>query len=395
MDTPMASLQVLGTFSKELGRGITRKISALSSQISRRPTAVVATEKPDSFTILPEDSPPAAAQEMSQASPGSRTDVVNPRSIIGVPIMSVHAITASRPTSSVTVSTSSWTTETGTGLSPRPTTSNDKGLRPAPSKSNIRGQGRPLPKPPALHLDRQGTQRNYGLPTASNRLEAIRPKSRSKSAIIVEPNPKRISSIRRSVSAGAAATLGLPPAHLAQVPISALPPVTPISSRIRPYSQVSGRASPEPGATSQGALSRRRSNTTGSVLMVQEVPFMIESPTVYHYNQPIDTPRTEPRTPPPATRANMPNPLVIPSSLPRNDEYDHIDSIYDIPQTATTARTRYSMALPESGSLLPISFGAAQEEVVPPLPFTPKSLLMAGRTPSRPTSPTRGGNRLK
>ena len=388
----MASLQILGTYSKQLGRDITRKISALSSQISRRPTVVVATEKPESFTILPEDPPSPAAQEMSQASPGGRAEVVNPRPIIGAPIMSVHAMNASRPTSSMTVSTSSWTTETGTGLGPRPTTSNDRGLRPAPSKSNMRSPGKTMPKkPPALQLDRQGTQRPYGLPTANNRLEAMRPKSRSKSAIVVEPNHKRVSSVRRSASAGAAATLGLPPAHLAQVPISALPPATPITSKIRHYSQVSERPSPEPGTTTQGASRRRRPNTIGSALMVQEVPFMIESPTISRFNQSIDTPRTGPHTPLPATRKNVLDPLVIPSGSPRSDEDDHIDTIYGIPQTATTARTRYSMALPESGSLLPLSFGVAQDEVVPPLPLTPSPLLVAARMSSRPPSPTSAG----
>jgi len=388
-DTPNANLRRLGTYGRQLGRDIGRKISALSSQISRRPTAVVATEKAQSFNMLSEETSSPAPQEMSQTSPGVIADVVDARPVIGAPIMPVHAMTAPRPTSNLTISTASWVTETGTGLSPRPPASNGKGLRPAPSRSNIRSQGKPLPIPPALQLGRQGTKRQYGLPTANNRLESMRPKSRSKSAIVVEQNHKRVSSIRRSASAGAVTTLDFPPSHLAQVPISALPPATPSTSHIRTYSQVSERPFPEPGATIYGMSSRRRSNTIGSVLMVQEVPFIIESPTVTRPNQTIDTSGTEPRTPLSTTQPNVPRRLIIPSSSPRSDEDSHIDPLYDIPQTATTARTRYSMALPESGSLLPPSFSAAQDEVVPPLPSTP--FLMAARMASRPTSPTPSG----
>ena len=396
-------LRILGTYSKELGRSITRKISAMSSQISRRPTAVVATEKPNSFNMLSEETSSPAPQEVPQPSSGSHADVVEPSSIMRLPIMPAHAIAASRPTSSVTTSTASGTTETGTGLSPpRPiSTPHGKGLRPAPSRSSIRGQNRPLPKPPALdlsrlsRLSRQGPQRQYGLPTANNRQEAMRPRSRAKSAIIAEPNHKRSSTAtRRRASAGAVAALDSPPAHFAQVPISALPPATPASSNIRPYSRVSGRPSFQPDATVQGSSRRRRSNTMGSILVVQDVPFVLESPTIFHFNQP--TARSGAESPTSLIPcANVLESFGIPSSSPRSSTGSHVDPFYDIPQTARTSLTRYSMALPESGSLLPSSFSAAQDEVIPPLPSTSIPLSMLAKPPSRPISLTPGGDPIK
>ena len=309
--------------------------------------------------------------------------------------MPVHAIIASRPTSSATLSTASWMTETGTGLGLQPiATSEVKGLRPAPSKSNIRRQSRPLPVPPDLDLSPREPQRQYALPPANSRPQAMRPMNRSKSTDSIGPNHELVSSlppIRRSVSARVVATLDSPPAHLAQVPTSALPPATPITSSIRPYSQISEHSSPESGTTTQGASSRKRSNTLGSVMAVEGVPFFIDSPTSPHFNQSIDTSGTEPCTPR-TIRPNVPRPLVITSSLPRNYEDDHVDPFCDIPQTATTARTRYSMALPESGSLLPASFSAAQDEIVPPIPFTLTPLSMTVRLPSRPSSPALAGH---
>jgi hypothetical protein len=363
--TPKATLQSWGAYSKQLGRDITRKISALSSQISRRPTAVVATKKPESFTILPEKPSFSVPQEVSESHAG----VAESSSIIGAPIMPVRTITASRPTSSVTIPTSRGVTETGASLSPptRPVPpSNDTGLRPAPSKPNTRGQGKPLPILPALHLGRQETQRRYGLPTEGSRMEAMRPTARSNSINVVEPNRRRASSlppIRRSMSAGAVAGLDSPPTHLAQVPISALPPATPIASNIRRYSQVSSGLR----ATTHGASSRKRSDTIESVVVVQQVPFVIASPTVpSRLNLSIDT---APRTPFPTIRPN-PKPLDIPLSPSRSDEDYHIDPFYEIPQTAMTAHSGYSMALPDSGSLLPTSFGTAQDEAVLSLPHT-------------------------
>jgi hypothetical protein len=190
-------LRILGTYSKELGRNITRKFSAMSSQISRRPTAVVATEKPESFTILPEETQSPTPQEVSQPSPESRADVVKPSSIIGVPIMPVHAITASRPTSSATFSTASGMTETGHRFWPSSTHLHFQSLHVQSQRSTASTvqvkycgvQGRTLPKPPALDLSRQGSRRQYGLPTANNRLESMRPRSRSKSAIIDQNKP--------------------------------------------------------------------------------------------------------------------------------------------------------------------------------------------------------------
>jgi hypothetical protein len=309
--------------------------------------------------------------------------------------MPVHAIIAPRPTSSATLSTASWMAETGTGLGLQPIATSDvKGLRPAPSKSNIRGQGKPLPVPPDLDLSPQEPQRQYGLPTAKSRPQAMRPMNRSKSTDIIGPNHDLVSSlppIRRSVSARVVAVLDSPPAHLAQVPMSALPPATPITSSIRPYSQISGHSSPESGTTTQSASSRTRSNTLESLMVVQGVPFFIDSPTIPHFDQSIDTSGAEPCTPR-TTRPNVPKPLVITSSLPRNYEDDHVDPFCDIPQTATTARTRYSMALPESGSLLPASFSAAQDEIVPPIPYTSTPLSMAARLPSRASSPGLAGH---
>ena len=293
--------------------------------------------------------------------------------------MPVHAMTAPRPRSNETISTASGTSETGTGLGPRPiSTPNGKGLRPAPSRSSVRVLNRPLPIPLALDLSRQGTRHHSGLPTANNRLEAMRPKSRSKSAIIADHN--RISSIpRRRASAGAVATLGSPPAHFAQVPISALPPASPVSFNTHPDSQISGRRSLEPGARIQG--SSRRSNNMGSITVVQDVPFVIESPTIPRFNQPTARLRAGSRTSF-ATGASVLEPFVIPSSSPRSDTGSHVDPFYDIPQTATTTFTRYSMALPESGSLLPASFSNAQDEVVPPLPSASIPLPRLGRRPA-------------
>lgn len=390
-------LRILGTYSKVLGRSITRKISAMGSQISRRPTVVVEDEKRDSFNML-SGAPSPTPQEVPQPSSGGHADVVEPSSIIAVPIMPVHAMTASRPTSSVTTSTASGTTETGTGLSPpRPiSTPNGKGLRPAPSRSSMRGQNRPLPKPPALdlsRLSRPGTQRQYGLPTANNRQESMRPKSRSKSAIITEPIHKRSSTAtRRRASAGAVTALDSPPAHFAQVPISALPPATPASSHIRPYSRVSGR--PSFDATVQSSSKRRRSNTMGSILVVQDVPFVIESPSILRLNQPTARSGADPRTPL-IPCPHMLESFVIPSSSPRSSTGSHVDPFYDIPQTARTSLTRYSMALPESGSLLPSSFSAAQDEVIPPLPSTSIPLSMLAKPPSRPISLAPGGDPIK
>jgi len=295
--------------------------------------------------------------------------------------MPIRAITASRPTSNATMSTASGTAETGTGLSSRPiSTPNGGGLRPAPSRSSVRGLNRPLPLPPALDLSRQGTRHHNGLPTAGNRLEAMRPKSRSKSAIIADPGHNRISSTpRRTASAGEIAALGSPPAHFAQVPISALPPATPVSFNTHPYSQISGRRSFEPSVRIQG--SSRRPNTMGSITVVQDVPFVIESPTIPRFNQPTTRLRAESRTSF-ATGASVLEPFVMPSTSPRSDTGSHVDPFYDIPQTATTTFTRYSMALPESGSLLPASFSAAQDEVVPPLPSASIPLPRLGRRPA-------------
>jgi hypothetical protein len=382
---------ILGTYSRGLGQSITRKFSAMSSQISRRPTAVVTTEKPDSFTIISEETSSPTPQEVSQPSSGGPADVVEPSSVIGVPIIPVHARTTSRPTSSVTVSTASGSAETGTGLNPPRSisTPNGKGLRPAPSRSSVRGQNRPIPIPPALNLSRQGTQRQYGLPTANNRLESMRPRSRSKSATIAEPNPNRVSSAtRRRASEGVVAALDSPPAHFAQVPISALPTATPFLSNIRPYSRVSGHPSLEPGATIQGASRRRKSNTMGSIIMVQDALFAVESP-ISRFNQPTPRLGAEPRTSD-TTSASVLEPFIIPSSLPRSEADSHIDPFYDIPQTATTTFTRYSMALPESGSLLPTPFSVAQDEVVPPLPSTSIPLPMLAKLPNRSTSPSSG-----
>lgn len=397
---------ILGTYSRQLGRNITRKFSAMSSQLSRRPTAVVATEKPGSFTILPEETESPTPQEVSGLSPESRADVVAPSPIIGLPILPVHAITASRPASSATVSTASWTTETGTGLSPRPiSTATNRGLRPAPSKSNMRGQGRSVPVPPALDLSRtrRETRRQYGLPTVDNRMEAMRPRSRSKSVILAEPSSKRVSSsaTQRRASAGAVAALDSPPAHFAQVPISALPPATPDSSNIRPYSQIRGRT-PGPGATIQTPSRRKRSNTLGSIMVVQDVPFVIEPPAIPRFNQPTARPGTDklrPDSGPPSPctiAADILDPLVLPPLSPsRSDTGSHVDPFYDIPQTATTTFTRYSMALPESGALLPASFSVAQDEVIPPLPPIPTAIPMVAKAPSRPISRASGVNSVK
>ena len=309
--------------------------------------------------------------------------------------MTVRAISAPRPTSSVTVSTAGEMTETGTGLSPpRPiSTPNGKGLRPAPSKSSIRGLNRPLPILPALDLSRQGTQRQSGLPTANNRLEAMRPRSRSKSAIVADPNHERISSTtRRRASAGAVVALDSPPAHFAQVPMSALPPATSFSFNTRSYSQITGHRSIDPATRIQSS-SRRRPNTMGSIIVVQDVPFMIESPIAPRFSQPSTRFGAESRTSF-ATGANVLEPFVIPSSSPRSDSGSHVDPFYDIPQTATTTLTRYSMALPESGSLLPASFSAAQDERVPPLPSASVPLPKLAKMPSRPTLPTSGDDPL-
>ncbi len=309
--------------------------------------------------------------------------------------MTVRAISASRPTSNATVSSASGMMETGTGLSPPPpiSTPNGKGLRPAPSKSSLRGLNRPLPIPPALDLSRQGTQRQSGLPTANNRLEAMRPRSRSKSAIAADPNHELISSTtRRRASAGAIVALDAPPAHFAQVPISALPPATSFSFNTRTYSQISGRRSVAPATGIQGS-SRRRPNTMGSIIVVQDVPFVIEQPAIPRFSQPTARFGAESRTSF-ATGASVLEPFVIPSSSPRSDAGSHIDPFYDIPQTATTTLTRYSMALPESGSLLPASFSAAQDEVVPPLPSASIPLPRLAKMPSRPISPTSGDDPL-
>ena len=127
----------------------------------------------------------------------------------------------------------------------------------------------------------------------------------------------------------------------------------------------------------------------GSIIVVQDVPFVIESPIIPRFSQTTTRFGAESRTSF-ATGVNVLEPFVIPSSSPRSDADSHVDPFYDIPQTATTTLTRYSMALPESGSLLPASFSAAQDERVPPLPSTSVPLPRLAKMPSRLISPTSG-----
>ncbi len=335
--TSKASLRVWATYGKQLGQDISRKISAT---ISRRPTAIVSTKKSESFTILPEEASSYVPQQVLQPSSESgAAAIVEPRSIVIGPIMPVRAMTPSRPTSSVTIST---VRETGTGLSlparPTPTSnSDDKGLRPAPFKANILAQVKPLPILPALQLDLHKAERPYGLPPAENRLKAMRPTSRTKSANAVESNHKRISSlpaIRRSASTGVVAALDSPPVHLTQVPISALPPATPTASSIYRYSRATVRPFYGPGATIEGP-SGWRSNTVGPVV---EVPFVMAFPPTPHFNQSTDTFGTgTPPTSRPLETRDVPKPLDIlysparSDSPSRSDEDSFVDPFGDIP----------------------------------------------------------------